>query len=369
MKFRLPIFLQSALLLLNTFIAVAPARAQETRLRPGFIKEEYLELLKVSSRQGDTLYNPALPAPERFRRIYRSPVMGLDNRWELWLAPDSTVAISIRGTTRKQDSWIENLYAAMVPATGTLQLTNNFTFPYSLSTHPQAAVHTGWLIGTAFISRDLLPRLDSMQGKGFRDILIIGHSQGGAIACLLSAHLAELQAAGKVSNRLRFKTYASAAPKAGNLYFAYDVENKYKGGWAFNVVNAADWVPEAPFSIQKLSDLNKSNPFTEVDAALKKLSFSKRIAARYVYNNLRKPTEKAHRRFQRFLGKSLGGEVRKYLPEFVVPEFFPSSNYVRTGVPVVLYPQKDYYALFPDDGRQIWTHHAFEPYLYLTEKY
>jgi hypothetical protein len=346
-----------------------PARTQDTRLHPGFIKEEYLELLKVSSRQGDTLYNAALPAPQRFHRVYRSPVMGLDNRWELWLAPDSTAAISIRGTTRKQDSWIENLYAAMVPATGSLQLSRDFKFDYSLSTHPRAAVHAGWMIGTAFISRDLLPRLDSLQQAGIRDVLIIGHSQGGAIACLLSAYLAELQTAGRISNRIRFKTYASAAPKAGNLYFAYDLENKYKGGWAFNVVNGADWVPEAPFSIQTLNDFNPSNPFTQVDAALKKLPFTKRIAARYVYNNLRKPTDKARRKFQRFLGKSVGGEVRKYLPEFVVPDFFPSCNYVRTGAPIILYPQEDYYALFPDDGKQIWIHHAFEPYLYLTEKY
>ena len=345
------------------------AAAQDTRLKPGFDKEEYRELLKVSSRQGDTLYNPDLPAPQRFRRIYRSEVMGLDNRWELWLAPDSTAAISIRGTTRKQESWMENLYAAMVPASGSLQLAKDFTFPYTLSTHPQSAVHAGWLMGTAFIARDLLPRLDSLQRAGICDILIIGHSQGGAIACLLSAYLSELKSAGKINGRLKFKTYASAAPKAGNLYFAYDYENKYKNGWAFNVVNAADWVPEAPFSIQTLNDFNKANPFTQVDASLKKLPFTKRIAARYVYNNLRKPTEKAQRRFQRMLGKRVSDQVRKFLPEFVAPEFFPSSNYVRTGTPVILYPQQDYHTRFPDDEKKIWTHHAFEPYLYLTEKY
>ncbi len=345
------------------------ATSQQTRLRPGFDKEEYRELLKVSSRQGDSLYNPDLPAPQRFSRIYRSEIMGLDNRWELWIAPDSTAAISIRGTTRKQESWMENLYAAMVPASGSLQLASDFTFPYTLSTHPQAAVHAGWLIGTAFIARDLLPRLDSLARTGVHDILIIGHSQGGAIACLLSAYLSELKSTGKINGRLKLKTYASAAPKAGNLYFAYDYETRYKGGWAFNVVNAADWVPEAPFSIQTLNDFNKANPFSQVDASLKKLPFTKRIAARYVYNNLRKPTEKAHRRFQHMLGKRISNEVRKYLPEFVVPEFFPSSNYVRTGTPVVLYPQQEYYSRFPDDAKKIWTHHAFEPYLYLTDNY
>ena len=46
--------------------------AQTTKLKLGFDKEEFLELLKVSSRQGDSLYNPDLPAPEKFKKIYKA---------------------------------------------------------------------------------------------------------------------------------------------------------------------------------------------------------------------------------------------------------------------------------------------------------
>ena len=56
---------------------------QSSKMIPGFSKTEYSELLKISTRQGDSLYNEDLPAPEKFNRVYRSKVVGLDNRWEL----------------------------------------------------------------------------------------------------------------------------------------------------------------------------------------------------------------------------------------------------------------------------------------------
>ena len=87
------------------------------KLTPGFDSDEYFELLKISSQQGDSIYNPDLPLPEKHSRIYRSPVMGLDNRWELWESEDSVGVISIRGTTTNQLSWVENFFCAMVPAT------------------------------------------------------------------------------------------------------------------------------------------------------------------------------------------------------------------------------------------------------------
>ena len=68
--------------------------SQVSKIKPGFSKSEYSELLKISTRQGDSLYNKELPAPLKFNRIYRSPILGLDNRWELWTSPDSIAAIS-----------------------------------------------------------------------------------------------------------------------------------------------------------------------------------------------------------------------------------------------------------------------------------
>lgn len=343
--------------------------AQSLELRPGFDKDEFQELLKVSSRQGDTLYNPDLPAPDQFKRIYRSAEMGLDNRWELWISETNTACISIRGTTKKLVSWLDNFYAAMVPATGSLIVEKNFTFNYKLSEDPKAAVHCGWLISTAFLSRDILPKIDSLYNSGIRNYLIMGHSQGGAISYLLTAYLLNLQKEKRLSEDITFKTYCSAAPKPGNLYFAYSYENLTKGGWAFTVVNSADWVPEAPFSIQTTMDFNPSNPFTNAITTIRKAPFFKRIFIRSYFNSLDKPTKKASRKFQKRLGNNLEQFIQKTLPDFSPPKYYNSNNYARTGTSIILYADDSYYKLFPIDANKLWTHHAFEPYLYLIKRY
>ena len=348
---------------------VVDLSAQSSTLKPGFDKEEFIELLKVSSRQGDTLYNPNFPAPQFFEKVYRSKVTGLANRWDLWLSDESTAVISIRGTTMETASWLENFYAAMVPAKGQLKLSNDFVFNYHLCDDEKAAVHTGWLIATAFLSKDILPKLDSLSKIGVKQFYIMGHSQGGAIAYLLTAHFLNLQKEKKISDQLKFKTYCSAAPKPGNLHFAYAYEKMTQGGWSYTVVNSADWVPEAPFSIQTTMDFNPANPFANAKDAIKKAPFIKRIAMNYFYNSLDKPTKKANKRYQKQLGKTLGMFIKKSLPEYETPTFFNSNNYVRTGDNIVLFADSNYYNLFPIDKEKIWTHHAFEPYMYLCEKY
>ncbi len=350
-------------------MVVVDSYAQTSKLKPGFDKVEFLELLKVSSRQGDSLYNPDLPAPEKFQKIYRSPEMGLDNRWDLWVSEDKVACISIRGTTSKQVSWLDNFYAAMVPATGSLKLSNDFMFDYHLSDDHRATVHTGWLIATAFLSRDILPKIDSLYQSGYKDFYIMGHSQGGAISYLLTALLLKKQKTGGVTSEIRFKTYCSAAPKPGNLYFAYDFENMVKEGWALTVTNAADWVPQAPFSIQTVGDFVELSPFANVKAEIRKQPFLKRIVMSKVYNSLDKPTAKANKKFQKYLGEKLEVFIRKVLPEFASPEYVNSNNYVRTGKQIVLYPNEEYFELFPQEKSNIWINHAFEPYLFLTSSY
>ena len=356
-------------LLIGFLLLMFGVAAQPTKLKPGFNNSEFLELLKVSSRQGDSLYNPELPAPEFFEKVYRSQVIGLANRWDLWLSDKSTAVISIRGTTMETASWLENFYAAMVPAKGQLKLSNDFVFDYHLCDDEKAAVHTGWVIATAFLSKDILPKLDSLSNIGVKQFYIMGHSQGGAIAYLLTAHFLNLQKEKKISEQLVFKTYCSAAPKPGNLHFAYAYEKMTQGGWSFTVVNSADWVPEAPFSIQTTMDFNPANPFANAKSVIKKAPFFKRIAMNYFYNSLDKPTKKANKRYQKQLGKTLGMFIKKSLPEYETPTFFNSNNYVRTGDNIVLFADSNYYNLFPIDKEKIWTHHAFEPYLYLCEKY
>jgi len=356
------------LLTISVILLNVNSISQPHKLTPGFSKIEYSELLKISTRQSDSLYNKELPAPEKFRRIYRSEVVGLDNRWELWHSKDSIAAISIRGTTLKLESWIENFFAAMLPASGTLYLSNSQIYDYHLSDDKRASVHAGWLIGALCLYEDILPKIDSCLSNGTNDFYIIGHSQGGAISYLLTSMLHDLKNKDIKYKNLTIKTYSSAAPKPGNLYYAYKYESLTQKGWAFNIVNSADWVPEGPFSIQTTADYNTLNPFKYVDDAIKKTSFPKNIILKHVYNQLDKPTKKAQKKFNKNLGQHMSKRIKKYFPDFKSPNFEESTNYVRVGKTIVLYADDQYFKIFPNTEGEIWQHHKFEGYFYLLKK-
>jgi len=341
-------------------------------LKPYFDKAEYKELIYISViTNANEKFQSKIPKPRNYKMIYQSQVIGIENRWDLWLNSELTNAvISIRGTAPKPESWLANFYAAMVPAKGNLLLSEKDTFKYELAPSPKAAVHIGWLISMAYLSKDILPRIDSLYNIGIKDFLIVGHSQGGAINFLLTAYLYNLQQVGTIPSDIRFKTYCSAAPKPGNLYFAYHYEMLTQNGWGYNVINSADWVPETPISIQTLNDFNTTNPFVNAKEQIKNLKFPKNIVIKSLYKKLDKPTKKAQRNYEKYLGEKASKIIMKNLNGFIPPsEYFESNNYVRTGTTIVLYADDDYFRIFPDSKEKIFIHHGFEPYLYLLKKF
>lgn len=360
--------------MLKNFITIVTfshffAFASAQPLQPGFQKREFIELLKIGARtSADSSYYKKLPAPEYSTLIYQSSTVGFDNLWQLWRTKNDVAIISIRGTTKTAVSFLANLYAAMVPAKGVLQLEEDFTFNYNLSDNPRAAVHVGFLIAMAYLSRDILPKIDSCYKNGIKDFIIAGHSQGGAITYTLTSYLESLKKEGRIAKDVRFKTCASASPKPGNLFYAYDFENLTRDGWAYNVVNSVDWVPELPFSIQKLDDMNETNPFRFGKKLIKKQKFPLNIVLRSAYNQLSKPQKKAQKNYKKWLGKRMGKFVKKSLKELSPPDYFNSNNYVRTGTTVVLVPDSSYFLKFPEIKDSIWHNHIQAPYLFLTEK-
>ncbi|MCE7066788.1 lipase family protein [Dyadobacter sp. CY326] len=368
-------------LFLNIFLLLIASsnftlNAQNNKLKPGFDKSEYIELLRMhvllyDSTKADTAKpKTVIPKPAHYKPVYASPAMGLDNKWALWKSNAHPIAvINIRGTTLNPVGWLENFYAAMVPARGELTLSKDFTFQYHLADDAKAAVHIGWLVGTAFLARDIVPKIDSCYKAGIKEFLVMGHSQGGAITFLLTSHLYNLQKQNKLPQDIQFKTYCSASPKAGNTYYAYEYENLIGGGWGFNVVNAADWVPEVPFSVQTLEDFNETNPFKNIDPVIKKQKLLARLALRHAYKRMKNPSKKAQKNYQKYLGDYASKAIIKNLPEFQPPVYFKSNNYVRIGPTIALLPDAEYYKQFPDSNKDIFVHHLMGPYLYLIQQY
>ncbi len=352
-------------------LLLAGSMATEPQLEAGFDKDEYRELMYISARTGAVdapSYYANIPEPAGRHLQYRSKETGLANLWDLWTGPGKPAVISIRGTIQTNSSWLANIYAAMAPATGAMRLTDSTSFDYKLADDPKAAIHVGWLLSLAYMSGDIRMHVDSLYARGQREFLIIGHSQGGGIAFLLNSWLHHLQLDGKLPRDIVFKTYCSAAPKPGNLYFAYDYEKLTQDGWAYNVVNAADWVPEVPISIQTVEDFNTINPFTDARKMIRKQSFGKRVALGYAYGQLSRPLKRAQRRYEKYLGKMTSKAVNKQLAGFEAPPYYKSNNYTRCGDHIVLTPDSAYYRLFPDDPEKMFPHHLHPQYLYLLER-
>lgn len=363
-------FLKSLVIIFYFLLSFSNCIAQD--LKPGFDKAEYRELIYIATQSTESPEKAKLiPQPEHSKLVYRGKSIGLDNQWELWLKDDNTAVLCTRGTTEKGESWLANLYAAMTPAKGELKISNTDTFTYELSTNKNAAVHTGYLLSTAFISKEMLPKIDSCYKAGIKNFIIMGHSQGGGISYLLTAHFYNLQSKGVLPADIRFKTYCSAAPKPGNLYFAYDYERRTQNGWAYNVVSAVDWVPQTPFSVEMPDDLPVVSPVRMLEETIQNENFFKRMFLNMIYGKLTNPSVKTVKTYQKWLGKEMSKRVQKILPEFVPPPLYYSNNYVRTGNTIVLYPKADdenYYKTFPNDSKDLMIHHSFPPYLYLLNQ-
>jgi hypothetical protein len=336
-----------------------------------FDAAEYLDLVDVSrsTHAADSSSTGRRGVSKAFTRCYRSPEMGLLNRWELWMREDGTAVISLRGTVQQRASWLENFFAAMLPATGMLRLNDSTTFEYRLSADPAAAVHAGWTLGLAHLAPDIIPRLDSLcRLAGTRRVLIFGHSQGGALACLLTSYLHYRRAAGLLPADLQWKTYASAAPKPGNQYYAYDYEDITRDGRGFTVVNTADWVPETPGSVQTFGDLRSGSPLKDAETLLGRQPWPASSVLRSVYRSLKRSPEKTTKRFQRNFGHRIHRQLRRHLPGFPEPAYAPSFYYARAGSPIVLVPDEAYRERFPERPGNYFTHHLFEPYVFLVKR-
>lgn len=360
--------LRAGLLLYSVLICLQTASARQ--LQPGFDAEEYMEMLRITARQVDSATSASFPAPEQFKIEFRSKEGPLDNRWELWANPSkSTIVISIRGTTRKPISWLANFYSAMIPATGSLQLNDSTIFDYKLASDPKATVHVGWTICLATMAPEMAAKIREYNSQYHtKQVIVTGHSQGGAIAILTRSYLHYEQEAGRLPKDLVFKSYNGAAPKPGNLYYGYDYDYITRNGWGYTVVNALDWVPETPFSLQTLRDFNNLNPFTDMEKQLKKQSFIVRLYLKRVYGRMNRKSNKAQRVFTKYLGKDISKQVRKAMPQLKEPTYTPNMNFTRAGVPIVLQPDAEYLEKYPDSGNRIFIHHGLWPYYLLTQK-
>lgn len=333
----------------------------------GFDPLECDEMLRLNNAFLDTAKtNNFRDFLSGYRFAYRSGSVGLDNAWDLWIRDDSTIVMTIRGTTSNPKSIMADFYCAMLPAKGSIVLRKADTLNYTLAKHPRAAVHGGFLIGFAFLAKDMLPKIDSLFEAGYRNYIVTGHSQGGALCYLVSSWL--LNMPGRYQS-LNVKTYASAAVKPGNTYFAYDYDNVTRSEWSYSIVNSSDPVPEFPYTTQQvIEDMNEPNPYLDLYSRLNKLPFIKRIFIKRAFKKMRKSATTSSKSYQKYLGNFLLGPIKNALPEIELPLAVNTTNFIRPGVPITLIPDQGYFDHFEPIKDGPYYHHGIEVYRFLLRQ-
>lgn len=345
--------------------------SSRAQLKPGFDAEEYIGLFSLTpegSMMPDRAEKRHIDSIYKFK--YQSPEVGFNNQWSYYVRNDQVGIITIRGTVGNKESWLANFYAAMIPAMGTLQISDTTKFGYKLSRDTNANVHVGWTVGMAFLAPDIVRMVNDQYAKGIRSFLIFGHSQGGAIAYLLTSYLYYLKEGNSIPHDIQFKTYCSAAPKPGNMNYAYDFEFLTRNGWAFTIINAYDWVPESPYTVQRMQDMNSVNPLIHTKDGLKKTKWYMRLIGNKFYNKVNRKTTDVQKMYTNLFGNRLYNvSVKKSLKGFQKPTYAPSSNFMRAGTPIVLMPDNDYKKRFSDTTANYFIHHSFQAYYFLIKKY
>jgi hypothetical protein len=225
---------------------------------PGFKKEEMRDMIAICNSFTfiDLYKSDQAIIPEGYRKVYTSGAFGMDNKYQVYKKGDFAV-ISFRGSTDKQVSWLENIYASMIPAKGTIVVEGE-NFKYNFASDTAAAVHSGYALGVAFMHLDLIDRIQTLNNDGIYNIIITGHSQGGALANLATCWLSSIK--GKdISAKNNFKTYAFAAPMVGNKAFADEYNKRFcQTERSFNIVNVSDPIPTFPISYNDSASLKNS---------------------------------------------------------------------------------------------------------------
>lgn len=226
------------------------------QLKNGFEPSEARDMIALcNSFTFLDLYNSdAAIIPAGYKKVYTSGVFGMDNKYQVYRKGDLGV-LNFRGSTEKSISWMENIYSAMIPAKGFIVMQGD-TFYYRFSEHPQAAVHAGYALGTAYLAKDIIRQITYMNTQGIYHFILTGHSQGGSLVHLIRAYLESVKGS-EISEKNKFKTYAFANPMVGNQAFVDDYTSHFcSDNTSFSIVNPQDPVVNMPLTYGNYSPEN-----------------------------------------------------------------------------------------------------------------
>jgi triacylglycerol lipase len=224
--------------------------------QPEIPKKEIIEMMALNTSYTflDLYQSDNQIIPRGYTREFQSQPTALDNVFQVYRTEQGAV-INFRGSTANLNSWIENLYSAMIPASDTMVL-NQKRIIYSFAKHQKAAVHAGYAIGILLMADEIIHQINQLNDSGVYRIILTGHSQGGSLADMARAYLENLPN-GVIHPSTRFFTYSFASPMCGNHEFATEYNDRYTtNGTSYRIVNPKDMVPSLPLNTQNSNPLS-----------------------------------------------------------------------------------------------------------------
>lgn len=261
--------------------------------------------------------------PEGFSLSYTSDVLSMDNKFQVYENGKLGI-INYRGSTDKVISWVENCYSAMIPAKGIITIDGE-PFVYAFSEENEAAVHAGYGLTIVVLSDVIKEQIRALNSKGIYDVIITGHSQGGALATLTRAYLEHLPK-GELSSKNSYKTYAYAQPMSGNKEFAIGYDDKFSAeGTSYSIINPKDPVPYMPFNYEEetLITKDKIKGWLFGEDKFSATNLGKDAFIRLFERGLTSYVKNSNTLVNKILGLKFG--------KIVMPEFVSDINYFPTG--------------------------------------
>ncbi len=197
----------------------------------------------------DLYGSDSLIVPKEYQKVFTSEVIGMDNIFQVYEC-DSLGVINFRGSTTNTSSWLENVYSAMIPGKGVIKI-DSANVPYKFAADTNAAVHSGYALTVVLLAPVIMEQINRLNAKGIYNIMLTGHSQGGALAHLGRAYLENLSDDEQFAQNI-YKTYSFANPMCGNKEFADEYKHRYgDDNMSYSIINPADLVTKLPMNYQE----------------------------------------------------------------------------------------------------------------------
>ena len=302
-----------------------------SQLNSGFNPEEAKEMIALCNSYTylDLYQDDSAIIPNGYKCIYSSPVVGLDNMFQVY-TKEKLGVINFRGSTDKKSSWLENIHSALIPVEGTITIQDT-KFNYKFASDTAAYIHSGYALSMAYLHEGILEQIKNLNKQGITNIILTGHSQGGALAILTRAYL-EFTAKNKLLAKNTFKVYTFAQPMAGNKEFAKEYNNSFcTPGMSYSLINPDDAVPNMPLSYNDTSFVrdNLLSLFSK-DQTVDKTQLLREGLMLLFEDKLKGTASK--------FGESVSKQIEKELGHIEMPKPSGEINFAQVGNIIFLSP-------------------------------